>query len=661
MLDWVALHPYWAGIVVFLVAMAESLAIVGLIVPGVVIMFGIGALIAAGAIEFWSAMSWAVAGAITGDGLSFWLGRHYQARLTSIWPFVRYPDTLAQGIAFFEKYGGKSVAFGRFFGPVRAVIPLVAGMMGMPTWRFLVANILSALAWAPAYLLPGMVFGASLELASEVAARLVILMLLIAAILWIVMWIIRKLFTLIHPHTTPMVQSLFRWSRLHPWAGKVASALADPNHPEAKGLSILATLLIVATGLFALVLTAVIEGTALAGFDNTVLQTLQSLRTPWADEFMIKLTWLADALVILTLFLGILSYLLWRGHQRTALYWLSASAFYLAGSTFLKWLLRIPRPDVLAAPLNSYSFPSGHTLFSVLVYGFLAIIIARALSPKWRWIPYVSAGAVVTSVGFSRLYLGVHWFSDILGSVTLGLAWITALGIAYHQHTKIETRWRSLAISALVLLVMAMLTQNWLWKNRDLERYAVSRRVEIVQELDWINKKGEALPIERLDSHGTRNFPINLQFAGPLDLFERSMNTAGWQSSSMLSAENLLKLLSPGLELQQLPVLPKVYDGQHEILALEKNLPGDVRLILRLWPSPVRLLPEGKTLWVGNVSQQHQVKILGLLTFAATTGAGFEKALQTVIRDTSESVMQRLSYDDQVLLLTPRSHQVMPH
>ncbi|MCW8921790.1 MAG: DedA family protein, partial [Sedimenticola sp.] len=172
-LAWVSLHPGWSYSVIFLTAMAESLAFVGLIVPGVAIMFGIGALIAGGAIAFWPTMGWAVAGAVAGDGLSFWLGRHYQQRLTSIWPFNRHPKSLQRGTEFFEKYGGKSVALGRFFGPIRAVIPLIAGMMGMSPLRFVVANVLSALAWAPLYLLPGIVFGASLELASEVAMRLV--------------------------------------------------------------------------------------------------------------------------------------------------------------------------------------------------------------------------------------------------------------------------------------------------------------------------------------------------------------------------------------------------------------------------------------------------------------------------------------------------------
>ncbi|MEW8047534.1 MAG: DedA family protein, partial [Candidatus Thiodiazotropha sp.] len=147
LLAWIGENPLWAGLTVFIVAFSESVAIIGLIVPGVVLMFGFGALIATGILEFWAVFWWAVAGAVAGDGLSFWLGYHFQDRLRDFWPFNRHPATLRRGITFFQRYGGKSVALGRFFGPVRAIIPLVAGMLGMPPLRFVAANILSALVW----------------------------------------------------------------------------------------------------------------------------------------------------------------------------------------------------------------------------------------------------------------------------------------------------------------------------------------------------------------------------------------------------------------------------------------------------------------------------------------------------------------------------------
>ena len=159
LLNWVELNPGYAGWVVFAVALAESLAIVGVLVPGVVILLGAGTLIGAGILDFWLMCAWAVAGAIIGDGLSYWLGHHFEY-LTARWRWFRlHPDHLRKGIEFFEKYGDLSVALGRFFGPIRAIVPLVAGLMHMPPRRFYTANVLSALVWAPAYLVPGMVLG----------------------------------------------------------------------------------------------------------------------------------------------------------------------------------------------------------------------------------------------------------------------------------------------------------------------------------------------------------------------------------------------------------------------------------------------------------------------------------------------------------------------
>lgn len=159
LLTWIRQNPDMAGLVVFAMALAESLAIVGVLIPGVIILFGAGALIGAGVLDFWSMCLWAVAGAVIGDGLSYWLGHHFEY-LTGRWRWFRlHPDHLQRGITFFQKYGDLSVALGRFFGPIRAIVPLVAGLLRMPPKRFFIANVLSALVWAPAYLVPGMIFG----------------------------------------------------------------------------------------------------------------------------------------------------------------------------------------------------------------------------------------------------------------------------------------------------------------------------------------------------------------------------------------------------------------------------------------------------------------------------------------------------------------------
>jgi len=650
LLDWVALHPYWSWALIFLVSLSESLAIVGLIVPGVVIMFGIGALIAAGSIAFWPAMGWAVAGAVAGDGLSFWLGHHYRERLTAIWPFTRYPESLTRGILFFDKYGGKSVAFGRFFGPVRAVIPLVAGMMGMAPWRFLVANLLSALAWAPAYLLPGMVFGASIELASEVAFRLVLLILLLAALLWLTVWLVHHIFLLLHPHTSSLIQWMLRWGEKHPRMEGLSAAMADSDHPEAKGLSILASLLILASGMFTLILGWALDAAADPGINHMVLENLQSLRTPWADHLMLFFTGLADLETMTTLFLAVLALLLWRGRKHAALHWLAAALFCLLAVSLLKHGIQITRPSVVAGAEASYAFPSGHTLWATVIYGFLSVVLARATAPPWRWIPYSIAALLIACVALSRLYLGMHWLSDVLGSFTLGIAWVSALGIAYHRHTEAETSVWGLAATASAALLLVLSLQGVLVHERRLDWYTPVIEISEMEASHWWNEGWTGLPQFRLDSRHLREQPMNLQYAGELHQLEALLADSGWQGAPILGWNNLLKLLSPSLPLQQLPVLPQVHDGQHESLVLEKLLPEGRRMVLRLWSAQVVLLPEMKPLWIGLITEQHKVELLNLLAFAATSKQPGD-ALRQLTADTKRAPGSRLPGIDGPLLL----------
>jgi len=114
-----------------------------------------GTLVKSGPLPFLPVMVGSILGAVFGDSISYWIGRRFGGGIARLWPFSRNPKLLPSGIQFFERYGGTSVFIGRFFGPIRAVIPLAAGIMHMPRGRFWVANIVSALVWAPMLLLVG--------------------------------------------------------------------------------------------------------------------------------------------------------------------------------------------------------------------------------------------------------------------------------------------------------------------------------------------------------------------------------------------------------------------------------------------------------------------------------------------------------------------------
>ena len=151
----IATHKTWAGLVVGALSFGESLVVLGLLVPGTAVLIVIGGFIGAGVIDPWPVVIGAVVGAALGDAVSFYLGVWLGNGAFRRWPLDRYREAIGRARLFFYRYGFAAVFLGRFFGPVRATVPLVAGMMGMSARRFQVANVLSALLWAPVILGPG--------------------------------------------------------------------------------------------------------------------------------------------------------------------------------------------------------------------------------------------------------------------------------------------------------------------------------------------------------------------------------------------------------------------------------------------------------------------------------------------------------------------------
>lgn len=148
-------HHQMALVIIFLLAFGESLAFLSLLLPATVILLACGALVGESGLAFVPVWLAATTGAFCGDWLSWWLGYHYSHRIGGIWPLSRKPMLLQRGHAFFARWGGYGVFIGRFFGPLRAVVPLVAGICEMPLIRFQLANITSAMIWSFGVLAPG--------------------------------------------------------------------------------------------------------------------------------------------------------------------------------------------------------------------------------------------------------------------------------------------------------------------------------------------------------------------------------------------------------------------------------------------------------------------------------------------------------------------------
>ena len=175
LVDFVTAHPHYAHVAIFLLALSEAIPVIGTVVPGSTLVIGISALATSTDANPWLLLIAATAGAIVGDGLSFWLGQRYHQEILSSWPLNQYPQFIARSEKFITRYGVASVFLARFTAVVRAFVPLVSGILQMSPRQFYAANILSALAWAPAHVFPGVLLAIALRLAGASAEQRTIL------------------------------------------------------------------------------------------------------------------------------------------------------------------------------------------------------------------------------------------------------------------------------------------------------------------------------------------------------------------------------------------------------------------------------------------------------------------------------------------------------
>jgi membrane protein DedA with SNARE-associated domain len=153
--DFVRDNAVWAPPIVFALAFGESLAFISLLLPAWAALVAIGALIGSSGVSFWPVWIAGALGAACGDWLSYWIGLKLEYTVAHHWPLSRHPDLIPRGEAFVRRWGVLGIFIGRFFGPLRAAVPLVAGIFEMPYWPFQIANFTSAFVWSAVLLTLG--------------------------------------------------------------------------------------------------------------------------------------------------------------------------------------------------------------------------------------------------------------------------------------------------------------------------------------------------------------------------------------------------------------------------------------------------------------------------------------------------------------------------
>src|SRR5689334_1721534 len=339
---WLTVNPQWLAMAVFVVACVECLAIAGLIVPGTVLLFAAAVLAGSGALSLGETLLLGFLGGVLGDIVSYFVGRHFHQNIPRLPGLRHHPEWIAGAEAYFQRYGIASLLVGRFIGPLRPMLPMVAGMFDMPFPRFAAVSLLAAAGWSVAYLLPGWATGAAIRL--------------------------------------PLPEGFW------PEAGIVAGSIA-----VMVGLSITssmrrhrkATMLI--TGMSFLILAGLFIGYPhLTALDQGLMTLVQEHRSPMLDEVAVVFTLIGEFRNML-LFSALLTGLLLLMRQwRHAIFAGSTLLFTALANTATKYFFARVRPEALAAPLTRYSMPSGHASGSFALFLTLAVLAGRGQPPRMR-------------------------------------------------------------------------------------------------------------------------------------------------------------------------------------------------------------------------------------------------------------------------------------
>ncbi len=422
----------WTYLLVGVFAFAETGAFVGLVVPGETVMLLGGAVAGQGAIDVYILIGIAWFAAWAGDSTSFLVGRRLGREFVMRHgPRFGLSHERFEGVEdYFSRHGGKTIFIGRFVGIVRALAPFIAGSSGMRYRDFVPYSILGTGIWSSAHILIGYVFSRSIDSAAKYAGRGAFLLGVLIAIAVGSIYLYRRF------RVEENRRAAVRWMEDHA-ISRWLVVLVRRFQPQLRflwarvtpggtfGLEFTSLMSILAVGSFVLIAyTSIVSGDAgPTPGDTTAIDIVESLRTAWLTDVAKAIALLGSSAVVFSL--AAIGAVLLAARRR----WAELGVLVVGlGLTFIgvheiKDAIDRPRPEGGLVDVSGSSFPSGHAAYSTF-YVWLAVTIVMRLRPGMtRGALVVTVGIGVTAfVGLSRVYLDVHYLSDVNAGWALGAA-----------------------------------------------------------------------------------------------------------------------------------------------------------------------------------------------------------------------------------------------
>jgi membrane protein DedA with SNARE-associated domain/membrane-associated phospholipid phosphatase len=448
----------WAYLLVGFLAMAETAAFVGFIAPGEFsIIFG-GVLAGEGtlSIELLIGIVWA--SAVAGDSIGFMIGHRYgrsfavrfgaRLRLTE--------ERLAKVEEYFHRHGGKTIIVGRWVGLVRPLMPFTAGTSGMPYRRFLPYDVLSAGVWSATFCLLGYIFWKSFSQITSIASKGALALGIAVVLIVVIYESVKRLRTpeerqrfaawVERQSRRPLLRPLAAVGRalwitllrpawrfvIHPaWrvvAPPIRFAIARVT-PGELGIELTTMLAVAAVSIYTIVLqiNLIESGDPLITGDHWAWDLARDIQMGALTTLAKTLSFLGSFWVLLVAVLATSAFAVTRRRMAEAI--ALVIGFLATDITFhiLKAAVDRARPPDALVDSSGSSYPSGHAALAV-TYLAIAVLLARAGPATRRLAIFLTGLSLGVLIGLSRVYLRVHWLSDVGGGWAVGLGVFSICG-----------------------------------------------------------------------------------------------------------------------------------------------------------------------------------------------------------------------------------------
>jgi undecaprenyl-diphosphatase len=650
--------------IVGLLCFVDSLAFVGILYPGGFLIVFAGFLAANGKGDIVTIAIVSVIGSFAGDLLSYIIGARAGGSIMQRPWFKRRENLLQKGQLYFAAHGGKSVFVGRFVGFLRPFIPFIAGSARMNPLAFTLYALVSAVLWGITSPGLGYIFGASWQMVQVWSGRFSLLFLLLAtlfvlnALFWrYLLPVLGKIAQMAGAKIAAYWQNFLRtpalqsFCRRHPRLWHFFGQRFTTEHASGIYLTVGLTISTFFIALFVWLGRNIHLPSSLTHLDQRTYELLSILHHPWTDLFFATLTWFGSTQAIIILGAFALFVLIINNRDFSAL----VLIFGIAGGELFAFLAKEvfarPRPQPLFPDLviTGASFPSVHAFSALLFYG-LVIYFLIDTTRNWRGMRIVLllfGSFVVLLIGFSRIYLGVHWTSDVLAGFTLAAMWLTFLitlcesrfryggfglqrGVRPFQFT-LRTRLFLLIPAALLATGMVFVLINPYLHTISLGRAVRSHQIVTLPELSV------ELPRTTQNLWGHPQRPLSLIVVADMSSLQERLHAAGWRPATQVGLAGfkiLLGDLLQGRVQQEATIVPQLVEGKRQnfsfVRAKSEADPTEL-LSLLVWDLG-RRLADGRTAWGLLLNQQIGVKHLNVfplpLPLIASAGTGEEAELR---------------------------------